>query len=173
VLRLVRLLKLTRVVKLGNLVEELEERFLITPALFDMLLMLLEVLVVGHVVCCVVWGVSGVFSNEPWYDHTELVYTDMDQAPLGTKYLTALYWTFTIMSTVGYGDIYPINTSERILNMFVIVVGASIFGYMLANVSGSLQTLNATEGEEQMQSVEAYLDEKEVSLCHFTALNVY
>jgi hypothetical protein len=74
VLRLARLGQLARLMKLGKMQEELEEKFNLSPALFEMLTMLLQVCAVGHVVCCVLWGVSTLMSNDPWYGDQDLVY---------------------------------------------------------------------------------------------------
>ena len=49
----------------------------------------------------------------------------------------ALWYVIETISTVGYGDQYPITTSGRIIGTFIIVVGVGIFGTLtgyLANV---------------------------------------
>ena len=42
--------------------------------------------------------------------------------------MASLYWTVTTLTTTGYGDIVPINDAERVLNVFIMVVGATVFG---------------------------------------------
>ena len=49
----------------------------------------------------------------------------------------ALWYIVVTMSTVGYGDQYPISNPGRTLGTFIIVVGVGIFGTLtgyLANV---------------------------------------
>lgn len=36
------------------------------------------------------------------------------RADLATKYLTSLYWAFTTIATVGYGDITPKTSKEKV-----------------------------------------------------------
>jgi voltage-gated potassium channel len=49
----------------------------------------------------------------------------------------ALWYVIETISTVGYGDQYPVTTAGRIIGTFIIVVGVGIFGTLtgsLANV---------------------------------------
>ena len=40
----------------------------------------------------------------------------------------ALWYTLVTISTVGYGDQFPVTNAGRLLGAFVIVVGVGIFG---------------------------------------------
>lgn len=48
-----------------------------------------------------------------------------------TIYLNSLYFTFTTFFTIGYGDITPYNTYERLFVSFLLIVGCFIYSYML------------------------------------------
>lgn len=41
---------------------------------------------------------------------------------LRTEYVASLYWTFTTLTTLGYGDLYGQTTNEYIFTMFVEVI---------------------------------------------------
>ena len=53
----------------------------------------------------------------------------------------AAYFTTATMSTVGYGDIYPVSTSARIFVILLIIVGIGIFfGTIVAIFSDFMET---------------------------------
>jgi hypothetical protein len=166
ILRLARLLKLTRLLKLESLFDELEQRTGVTPAMTDLILMLTQVFVIAHMVCCVLYGASSALTNNPWYlQNVDTVHIDQSDSSMVSKYILSLYWAFTIMSTVGYGDMLPYTAADRVVNIFVILLGASIFGYTVANVSALVQTLNSADAAEQdrLSTITSYLDEKKCS----------
>ncbi|EGB12308.1 hypothetical protein AURANDRAFT_9605, partial [Aureococcus anophagefferens] len=51
------------------------------------------------------------------------------------RYLAAMYWAFTTMTTVGYGDITPAGDMERIYAIFAMLMGVSFYSYIIASVS--------------------------------------
>jgi voltage-gated potassium channel len=40
----------------------------------------------------------------------------------------ALWWTIVTIATVGYGDLYPVTGTGRLLGIFVITLGVALFG---------------------------------------------
>jgi voltage-gated potassium channel len=58
----------------------------------------------------------------------------------------ALWYLVVTMSTVGYGDRYPVSTAGRALGTFVIVIGVGIFG----TLSGYLANLFISPRKEQL-----------------------
>ena len=42
-------------------------------------------------------------------------------------YITSLYWAVTTMSTIGYGDIFPMTGPERVLGMFLMSAGYYVY----------------------------------------------
>ena len=59
---------------------------------------------------------------------------DMEWAQLGPPYVASIYWAFTTISTVGYGDITPDSTSERAYVLMALIFGTSVFGYIVGQV---------------------------------------
>ena len=51
----------------------------------------------------------------------------------------SIYWAFTTMTTVGYGDIGATVTTEYIVVIFGMLVGASVFGYVIGNVTSMME----------------------------------
>ena len=54
-----------------------------------------------------------------------LVIFNVEPDSFGT-FLDALYWACVSLTTVGYGDIYPVSTSGRLVTMFSSFVGIAI-----------------------------------------------
>lgn len=44
----------------------------------------------------------------------------------------AIWWVFVSISTVGYGDKYPVTVAGKILAVFVIVSGVGLFGFFIS-----------------------------------------
>ena len=49
--------------------------------------------------------------------------------------MALLYYSFTLLSTVGFGDYHPRGNSERIIGAFLMLFGASITSYIMEGVS--------------------------------------
>jgi len=157
VIRLLRLLKLARLAKLRKYLTRMEDALGINPATFELLKMILEVMFIGHLTACLYWYLSVIMTKRAWFDEL-----DIRDASLGEQYVTTIYWTFTTLATVGYGDITPINTSERIVTVVVMILGATVFGYIVANVSTLMGSLDVTSTRmnERIAEVTEYLNEK-------------
>jgi hypothetical protein len=48
------------------------------------------------------------------------------------NWISALYWCLTSITTTGYGDITPVDTSETVYNIGVSIVGPTIFATIIA-----------------------------------------
>lgn len=57
---------------------------------------------------------------------------------------TGIWWAFTTMTTVGYGDVYPTTIAGRIVGIILMVVGVGVFG-MFTAVLASYFVENAAE----------------------------
>ncbi|RHY99120.1 hypothetical protein DYB26_005626, partial [Aphanomyces astaci] len=55
-------------------------------------------------------------------------------------------------TTVGYGDITPKTKTELIIAMFVMIIGVSMFGYVIGNITSLVDNINAS-GRMQSQHI--------------------
>ena len=74
-------------------------------------------------------SISGTM-GQSWIISADIVNEDF-----ATKYVTALYWSIATMVGVGYGDVRAENTAERIYSIIAQIMGASIFGYIIGNIT--------------------------------------
>ena len=63
----------------------------------------------------------------------------------GSSLLDGLYMTVITVTTVGYGEVFPLNTAGRYFTIFLIMVGVGLVLYLFSKVTeamveGSLQT---------------------------------
>ncbi|KAK3265429.1 hypothetical protein CYMTET_25883 [Cymbomonas tetramitiformis] len=70
----------------------------------------------------------------------------------------ALWWAFVTMTTVGYGDMFPVTAGGKIVATILMLVGVSIFGA----VSGSIASMTIARADS-MVGIEGEEEEKESS----------
>lgn len=59
----------------------------------------------------------------------------------------AIWWTYTTITTVGYGDKYPVTIEGRIIAMVLMTFGVGLFGTFTAYVASIFVTNNKTKNE--------------------------
>lgn len=50
-------------------------------------------------------------------------------------YTVSLYWSLTVISTVGFGDYTPLNSHEKLYTCFVIVAGVACYSLIISSVA--------------------------------------
>ncbi|OQW49888.1 MAG: hypothetical protein A4S09_11615 [Proteobacteria bacterium SG_bin7] len=71
--------------------------------------------------------------------------------PNVTGYADALWWAICTVSTVGYGDIYPMTGKGRLVGALLIIIGISFFLSFMA-VLVSVMTELISESEKTSKS---------------------
>ena len=69
------------------------------------------------------------------------------------------------MATVGYGDIVPSNSREKILAIFTILSACCMFGYSLNTIGQIVQDFSKTEDEikKNMYIINKFMHIKKIS----------
>ncbi|KAI0529361.1 hypothetical protein KFK09_001909 [Dendrobium nobile] len=57
------------------------------------------------------------------------------EASLWIRYISALYWSITTMTTVGYGDLHAVNITEMIFNIFYMLFNLGLTAYLIGNMT--------------------------------------
>jgi len=60
-------------------------------------------------------------------------------------YLAALYWTFTTMSTVGYGDITARTYMEQCMSIILMLFGVVFFSFVIGSISSIFSRIDTRE----------------------------
>lgn len=63
-----------------------------------------------------------------------------------------LWWAATTVTTVGYGDRFPVTVEGRAIAVFLMLLGISIFSYLTANIAAFLSRTPASD-EPTLQDV--------------------
>ena len=82
--------------------------------------------------------------------------SEMDPAFADYKVKAAIimtYYAFTTLSTVGLGDFHPRSNAERVLCAIILLVGSTMFSYIMGNfidILYSLKNINVDFKDELM-----------------------
>ena len=145
ILRMLRILKLLKIINFTAITNNLEDRFHISASTVSLTYTLMQVIFISHLVACMWWGITSSINGPHWYDYSPQTYDVLGLAPLQQQYVAAFYWTMTTLTTTGYGDLVPITTNERIVCVFILVGGATVFSYIVANISEIMGGSNQSE----------------------------
>jgi voltage-gated potassium channel len=62
----------------------------------------------------------------------------------------AIWWSYVTITTVGYGDKYPVTTEGRVIAVILMTVGVGLFGTFTAFVSSWFVKTNEQETEKKL-----------------------
>ncbi|XP_059297144.1 potassium channel AKT2/3-like isoform X1 [Lycium ferocissimum] len=57
------------------------------------------------------------------------------ETSLWIRYISAIYWSITTMTTVGYGDLHAVNTMEMIFIIFYMLFNLGLTAYIIGNMT--------------------------------------
>ncbi|CAE8698934.1 unnamed protein product, partial [Polarella glacialis] len=165
ILRLVRLMKLTRLFRLQRLTTLLEEKLHLSLQMLDMIKVIGKVVFLVHMLSCAMFYVAMPIcpdgslgpcvprsAADIWSNWVRMA--QVDEFDLGTRYLASVHLITTTVMAVGYGDLFPANTLERLFCIVVQLVGAVCFGFILSCITAVLETSNPREVEHKKRMAE-------------------
>ena len=170
-LRLFRLMKLLRLVKIMRLMERYQDDLFKYIAYLSVVKLVMIMLYVGHLFACF----FHYFSVDDWRTSEENAqiadgtltpwlreyFDDADPTAKDVvdRYIASMYWAFTTMTTVGYGDISAVTRVERVIAIFGMIIGGFVFSAIIgtmAEVMGKTD-LSRKAHSHKMESVAAFI----------------
>ena len=162
IFKFIRVLKLIRIAKIKRILLKIED-YVASSSIATLLVMFRLVSVIffiAHWTACwwyFIGSIEMLDNPTTWIRENRI-----DNKPLFDKYVASLYWSFTTMTTVGYGDIVPFTISEKIYAMFSMVVACGVFAYTIGSIGSLVSKRNAVENayREQVIAVNRYMRKK-------------
>jgi len=173
--RLVRLLKLTRLMKLQRFLVELEQRWNLNPHMIRMVKLIIKIVFLAHLLACCwhyvalpICGENDVPEPCPEEAPGEVINWvrafDVDHFDATSRYIASFHFVTATMMAVGYGDIVPTNTAERVVSVCTQLLGATAFGFILSAVTTLLDSANPrdTEHAKRMADLKEWLSGRRI-----------
>merc|ERR1719331_1663761 len=81
------------------------------------------------------------------------------------SYIASWYFSVMTMSTIGYGDISPVTSAERIVCSLMMLIGAGIYAYVVGSITSTVSNMEASTRryQELMDMLNTFLDNNNIS----------
>lgn len=162
IILLLRLCRLLRIVTLYNTFRSWELENWSNAGLLRSIKYALTILLLIHWVACI-WFLTAFLDGFPadsWVTNLGLAGASPTE-----QYLRSLYWAVTTMTTVGYGDITPGRPIEYILAIIVMLMGASIYAFIIGNIASLFSNFDSakTAHQNRIDAITQYLRYQNIS----------
>ena len=133
-LRLVKLLRFGQVRTFSNNVSTVSKKF--AKLVLQIVELILILFGITHLAAMFWLAIVRYERNngedETWYDDW-----NEEQASQFEEYIDSIFWATATMTSIGYGDIFPVTNIERAMSLIVMICGATMY----AGLFGTLEVL--------------------------------
>ena len=134
-IRIVRLLKLLKYFRVHIMQSSFMQDYLKYTTRKLCIFVIALTLIVHNLGC--IWFYIGSIEtgNLAW-----IYASKIEDLPLKDKYIASIYYVFSTLTTVGYGDIVPTTNTEKIFAMCMMGFGVGSYSIMIGSLSSSVQS---------------------------------
>ncbi|GIY48573.1 potassium voltage-gated channel subfamily H member 6 [Caerostris darwini] len=146
---LIGLLKTARLLRLVRVARKIDRYSEYGAAV--LLLLVAAFALIAHWLACIWYAIGNaerpfLVNKIGWLDalarDTHQLYNNSHGGPsIKSKYVTALYFTFTSLTSVGFGNVAPNTNMEKVFAIIVMLVGSLMYASIFGNVSAIIQRL--------------------------------
>ncbi|XP_015925684.1 potassium voltage-gated channel protein eag [Parasteatoda tepidariorum] len=176
-------LKVVRLLRLGRVVRKLD-RYLEYGAAM-LILLLCFYMLVAHWLACIFYSIgrsdaeNGVSYSWLWKlgnitqqqfnfsritNRETVKYELIGGPPRGTMYITALYFTMTCMTSVGFGNVAAETDNEKVFTICMMIIGALLYATIFGHVTTIIQQMTSATARyhEMLNNVREFMKLHEV-----------
>ncbi|MCB0398428.1 MAG: ion transporter [Winogradskyella sp.] len=130
VLRMFRLFRLLKLVRYNKAMRHFAKAMLLAKEQI--------ILFMGVTLVLIYFAAIGIyyFENEAQPEHFSSIFD-------------SLWWSIVTLTTVGYGDVYPITVGGRIFTFFILLIGLGIVAIPTGIISSSLTKIVEPDSEDE------------------------
>mmetsp|Transcript_104032 Transcript_104032/g.333449 ORF Transcript_104032/g.333449 Transcript_104032/m.333449 type:complete len:824 (+) Transcript_104032:59-2530(+) len=152
VIRLLRLVKLARLLRVVRLFRRFEVRTSISYGQLSLVKFFCILFIITHWLACL-WALTLVLVDPDdgvprWIDDFDEQEKNVELKTRDTPwklYIMCIYFTSYTITSVGYGDIGPVNIVERIVSIVMIVISGISWAVVLGQVCGIIVNLDSDQ----------------------------
>ncbi|CAD8120687.1 unnamed protein product [Paramecium sonneborni] len=160
----VLLLRITRVKKIFEQIEEISlirDKF---AAPIDICKLLYFLILVSHMLGCA-WHFVGQIELQSNFENCWLTRYGYAEKDWIARYIASLYFGTITAFTIGYGDIVPQNQFEQMFVIFTVLITSLIFGYTISAIQQIFGQLREKTDKHRnnMATVNSYLKKNKIN----------
>jgi len=129
----------------------------------------------GHFITCSWYFLNMVVESDQ--QSTWANYNNLSEFTLGEKYLLCYYLVLNVVTSVGYGDMFPVNDAERIFFCLTITAGDVLFALAFGMITQiTMQSDRLDESKQfaaEMLQIQTLMDLYNISNAQRTRIENY
>ncbi|XP_055379901.1 potassium voltage-gated channel subfamily H member 8 isoform X2 [Condylostylus longicornis] len=143
----IHLVKLTRLLRLARLMQKMDRYSQYTAMILTLLMLCFSL--VAHWLACIWYVIAekeGYYNDDDWdigwmHALAERLKVPVDNITNVEAYATALYFTFTSLTSVGFGNVSANTTAEKVFSIIMMLIGALMHAVVFGNVTAIIQRM--------------------------------
>lgn len=123
---------------------------LIMKNIFKVIRLIMLTIIITYFTGCCFYFVSSLQDPSEYTFLTNPAFNlNTDQVTNFQKFVTVCYFSITTLSTVGYGDFYPISNVEKIMGIVIMLAGVAFFSFVMSSFIEIISNFSRNLGPEE------------------------
>ncbi|KAL4492553.1 hypothetical protein ABPG72_007666 [Tetrahymena utriculariae] len=123
--------------------------------------LVMELILSSHILACVfILAAAYSPSEDNWIYSNNLQNQSND-----IIYLNSLYYIVVTVATIGYGDIHPVSSTEKMFLIFIAFITTGLFAYNISTISSIVNDIvrKKLQTKRQILGLTQYMTERNIS----------